>query len=365
MGTQIVKEMKAFDEELRQLHIRGQWQYDELLKRAIGGPKPAGDPVLWKWETVYSKLLEACEVMPESLTARRSLLFENPGLGRSGTTHTLLMGIQMIRPGEIAWAHRHTMAAVRFVIQGDGKVFTTVDGEVCPMENYDLILTPLWTWHDHRNATGNHAIWLDVLDVPLVLGLNAPFYEPYPGDQVQVMKPEVGEYLQKRVGSLRPTWEEPKRLNFPMRYRWADTEALLRSLTQRAASPFDGVSLEYVNPMTGGPTLPTMSCWIQMLGPGERTQRHRHTSSAVYLVMRGTGTTVVDGKELEWGQHDVFAVPNWAWHEHINRSSGEDALLFSVNDIPVIQAFGLYREEPENSLQARKAPPVPSTPQRR
>ena len=37
-------------------------------------------------------------------------------------------------------------------------------------------------------------------------------------------------------------------------------------------------------------------------------------------------------------------------HRHLNRSSDEPAYLFSVNDIPVLRAFGLYREEPENSL---------------
>ena len=63
------------------------------------------------------------------------------------------------------------MAAIRFVIQGDGDVFTTVDGEMCPMENYDLILTPKWAWHDHRNSTGKSTIWLDALDVPLILAL--------------------------------------------------------------------------------------------------------------------------------------------------------------------------------------------------
>ena len=74
------------------------------------------------------------------------------GLNDNATTHTLSMGIQMIKPGEIAWAHRHTLAAIRFVIKGDGKVFTVVDGEKCPMEPYDLILTPQWTWHDHQQS---------------------------------------------------------------------------------------------------------------------------------------------------------------------------------------------------------------------
>jgi len=353
------KDLKVFDEELKQLHIGGQWKYEELLIKSIGGPHPRGDPYIWKWDTVYPKLLEACEALPESLTARRSLLFENPGVTTSrGTTHTLLMGIQIIRPGEVAWAHRHTPAAIRFVIKGDGKVCTVVEGELCPMENYDLILTPQWTWHDHRNPTSNTTIWLDALDVPLILGLNTPFYEPYPGDRVQTLK-EDDDYLQVRSGGVRPTWENPKKENFPMRYRWKDTETQLKALGKTPGSAYDGISLEYVNPMTGGPTLPTMSCWIQMLRPGERTKRHRHTSSAMYFVVRGEGTTLVGEEALEWGQHDSFAIPNWAWHEHVNRSATEEAILFSVNDIPVLQALRLYREEPENSLRTVAASRIP------
>ena len=356
------RDLKAFDEELRRLHMTGQWIYEDLLVKAIGGPRPKGEPYMWKWDMVYSKLLEACEALPESQTARRSLLFNNPGIETHGTTHTLLMGIQMIKPGEHAWAHRHTMAAIRFVIQGDGNVCTTVDGEVCPMEDYDLILTPQWTWHDHRNPSKKSTIWLDALDVPFVLGLNVPFYEPYPGDQLQATKESESDYIQQRVGAARPTWERTKRDNFPMRYRWKDTEAQLKSLAQRQGSLYDGVSLEYVNPVTGGPTLSTLGCWIQMLRPGERTKRHRHTSSAMYFAVRGEGTTMVGEKALEWKRHDSFVIPNWAWHEHINRSRSDEAILFSVNDIPVLNAFGLYREEPENSLSAVAAPHVPPPP---
>jgi 1-hydroxy-2-naphthoate dioxygenase len=353
------RELAAFDEELRKLHMTGQWQYDDLLVKAIGGPKPRGDAYLWPWKTVHAKLVEACEALPESQTARRSLLFNNPGLQTGGTTHTLLMGIQMIKPGEEAWAHRHTLAAIRFVIEGDGNVCTVVDGEICPMENYDLILTPQWTWHDHRNPTAKPTIWVDALDVPFVLGLNIPFYEPYPGNQVQALKADSGEFLQTRTGTVRPSWESTQRENFPMRYPWKDIEPRLRALAKLPGTPYDGVSLEYINPVTGGPTLSTLGCWIQMLHPGEKTKKHRHTSSAMYFVVRGKGKTVVGEKVLEWDKHDSFVVPNWAWHEHANKSDGEEAILFSVNDIPVLQAFGLYREEPENSLHSTKPPRVP------
>jgi len=358
--SEMTKSLQQLDDEVKQLNMSRQWLYEGLFTACIGGPRPRGDAYIWPWEMVHEKLVEACDVLEESFTARRSLLFNNPGLPMGGTTHTLLMGIQMIKPGEIAWAHRHTLAAIRFIIRGDGKVYTVVDGEKCPMEPYDLILTPQWTWHDHRNPTNETAIWVDALDVPFLLGLNQPFYEPYPGNNVQTIREKQSEHLQQRAGAVRPTWENTKKENIPMRYPWKDIEPQLRALADSPGSPYDGVALEYVNPVTGGHTLRTLSCWIQLLRPGEHTKKHRHTSSAAYFVVGGEGATIVGDKTLEWNKHDCFAVPNWSWHEHVNRSNSQEAILFSVNDIPIVEAFNLYREEPENSLHTTQTPQVPA-----
>jgi gentisate 1,2-dioxygenase len=70
------------------------------------------------------------------------------------------------------------------------------------------------------------------------------------------------------------------------------------------------------------------------------TKRNRHTSSGAYFVVGGEGTSIVGDKVLEWSKHDCFAVPTWAWHEHVNRSKSEAAILFSVNNIPIFEAFG-------------------------
>jgi 1-hydroxy-2-naphthoate dioxygenase len=356
------KSLEEFDVELANLHLRGQWIYDALLERTIGGPKPAGVPYLWKWETMYPLLLESREVLPESFTARRHLGFINPGLERGGTTHTLHMGLQMVRPGELAWSHRHTIGAIRFGITGSQKLFTVVDGEVCPMESYDLVLTPRWSWHDHHNETNEDMIWLDVLDVPLILATNTMFYEHYPVASQQARRPNEGEYIQARAGTLRPTWERHKVDHLPLRYPWKEAETQLMRMAHLEGNPYEGISLEYVNPITGGPTLPTLSCWLQMLRPGEQTKSHRRTSSAVYFVVRGEGTTVVGDTELNWGQHDSFCVPNWSWHHHVNRSKSGEAILFAVHDIPILQSLSLYFEEPENSLQMKPFPAVPAMP---
>ena len=81
-----------------------------------------------------------------------------------------------------------------------------------------------------------------------------------------------------------------------------------------------------------------------MIRPDEKTRSHRHTSTSIYHVFRGGGATIVNDERIEWSQGDFFTVPLWSWHQHENGNKDE-AILFSVNDRPVKEAFGLYREE--------------------
>jgi gentisate 1,2-dioxygenase len=82
-----------------------------------------------------------------------------------------------------------------------------------------------------------------------------------------------------------------------------------------------------------------------MLRPGESTRAHRHTGSFIYQVAKGQGHSIIDGKRFDWKERDIFCVPAWAWHEHANASTSDDACLFTFNDLPVMHSLGLYREE--------------------
>lgn len=327
------KTLADFDAELASVGLFGQWNADAVISKLTDGPAPAGEPTVWKWDVVHGKLLEARALFPESLRARRDVTFVNPGLPRRGTTHTIVAGMQLVRPGEIAWGHRHTIAALRFTIDGSDRLFTVVDGHRYPMETNDLILTPSWTWHDHHNEGEMDGVWLDVLDVPLVRELNQTFFEPY-GESVQP------------VSSAPP---------LPFRYAWRDVRDVLRKHAASEGSPYDGVRLGYDVPASRW-TLPSLACYVQLLRPGQKTAAHRHTSSAVYYVISGHGTTVCDGKELEWAPRDAFAIPNWGRHAHINRSDSEEAVLFSVTDEPLLDALGLLRTDPPDGQRI----PTPS-----
>ena len=88
---------------------------------------------------------------------RRVLILENPGYrGQAQITPSLFAGLQLILPGEIAPAHRHTQSALRFVIEGSG-AYTAVDGERTAMHPGDFVITPSWTWHDMGTTTATRA----------------------------------------------------------------------------------------------------------------------------------------------------------------------------------------------------------------
>jgi gentisate 1,2-dioxygenase len=354
------KTLEQLDAELEAMHIRGQWKVGDA--QFFDGPQPAGVPQVWKWSEVHPKLLESCIAMPESRTARRSLLFYNPGLNWRGTTQTLLAGMQAVRPGEIAWAHRHSMAALRFSVAGHPKLYTVVDGEPLPMETNDLVLTPSYTWHDHHNDSDIDGIWLDVLDVPFTVGLNQPFFEAY-GEEAQTRRARGSDSVLQRTGSSRPAWEQPASRSFPYRYPWQEVVTALDKFRDAEGSPYDGLALEYVNPATGGPTLPTLACYVNMLRPGFEGKGRRRTSSAVYYVIEGEGATLCGDEEVRWSPQDVFCVPNWIRHRHVNRSLTDRVVLFCVSDDPILSAIGLYREDPENTLRAVPLPALPSRPQ--
>src|SRR6266852_4153205 len=275
---------------------------------------------------------------------RRNLIMANPGLKRATTTETLIAAIQGVLPGEIAPAHRHTAGALRFMIEGRGSA-TTVDGEPCYMDPASLILTPQWCWHDHANETDQPVIWLDVLDVPFIVGINQWFWEPFPHEIQPRSRPRGGNLKRFGAGIVRPVGPRVHDGPSPLLvYPWDRAEAALAELAELDTSD-GGVIVEYNNPVTGGPVLPTIACYAHMLRPGGVTRARRTNASAIVHVVRGRGRTIVGDQKLEWETGDCLAVPHWTWVQHENRSATEPAFLFSSTDTPILEAFGIYREE--------------------
>jgi gentisate 1,2-dioxygenase len=94
--------------------------------------------------------MRAAQLVGTQQAERRVLRLTNPELSGLSASNTLVANIQIVMPGEIARAHRHSGAALRLIIEGGGG-YTVVNGERVPMYPGDLVLTPNWTWHDHAN----------------------------------------------------------------------------------------------------------------------------------------------------------------------------------------------------------------------
>lgn len=343
-GTNVSDELRKLYADVDAKHMAPLWNITaQLLPRE---PTSEALPWIWHWDDYWPLCQRAGELVPiERGGERRVLAFINPGMpeGKYATTHTLWAAVQYLQPGEVAPAHRHTPNAIRFIVEGN-RAFTTVDGDRCFMERGDLVLTPKWTWHDHGHEGDRPMIWMDGLDLPFVGEVEGVFFEPYRGEQQAPTGTNVSE-RRFRVGQLKPAVRQGVDSRWPlMNYKWAQTYDVLKSLSSEDASPYDDLALEYVNPHTGGPVLPTIACWMQLIRPGVHTTARRQVTSKVYHVFEGHGHSIIAGQRFDWQRGDFFCVPTWAWHEHVN-DSGDEALLFSIQDTPVFEAFGLYREE--------------------
>jgi gentisate 1,2-dioxygenase len=171
------------------------------------------------------------------------------------------------------------------------------------------------------------------------------FFELHPEWQTPVTKPRNASKTLYGYGRLSPTWVKERPQASPLLlYSWDQTLAALQALRDREGSPYEGIILEYTHPQAGGPCLPTMGCYVQLLRPGEHLQARRTTGSAVFCVVQGQGYTVIDWEQFVWSKGDIIALPSWALCEHAN-TGAEEAVLFSMRDQPVMEALGFYREE--------------------
>jgi gentisate 1,2-dioxygenase len=306
-----------------------------------GAPRPVTTSHRWTYSDIRPLLMRAGELTPVEKAERRVLFLIDPGRGPQSmqATSTIYVGLQLLNPGETAPAHKHTPSAARIVVEGEG-AYTVVDGEKLPMHEGDLILTPGGCWHDHGHAGTGPVVWLDALDLPLFVYLEGSYAVEAP---LQTPKnrpdPSEVEYLAAGLAPVRRR-DRPAASAYPMmRYPWARTEAALRKLAEHT----DGaVELDYVNPETGQAVLPTLGFTAMLLRPGETLKPPKRSASAVYHVIRGTGTTTINGVRHTWTAKDSFSAPVFAAIEH--EASGQPAFLIRIHDAPLQERLGYYEE---------------------
>jgi gentisate 1,2-dioxygenase len=305
-------------------------------------PSPRAIPHRWRYRDVRPFLMEACGLVSAAEAERRVLTLQNPGLrGLSRVAETLFCGFQVINPGEIAPAHRHTQSALRFIVEGSN-AYTAVDGERTMMRPGDFVITPTWTWHDHANIGDRPMVWVDGLDTPMVNSLNSGFREELDEQQHPITKPDDSSVLEFGH-AMAPADFQPNRPGTPMiNYPYRHARAMLESLrAHRPISPHHGHMLKYLNPLSGDWAMPTLATHMRLLPRGLTTAPYRTTATTVFVVVEGEGVARIGDAELDWSEHDVIIAPAWAVQEFEAR---RDSVIFSYSDRAVQEKLNLWRE---------------------
>src|SRR5262245_8726208 len=109
-------DLAQLSRDLEKLSAKPLWERTTRM-----APGSSAVPAIWRYRDMRPQLLRAIDLITAKEAERRVFMLENPGLPGTGyITNSLYCGLQAIRPGEIAPAHRHSTNALRFIIEGEG-----------------------------------------------------------------------------------------------------------------------------------------------------------------------------------------------------------------------------------------------------
>lgn len=148
--------------------------------------------------------------------------------------------------------------------------------------------------------------------------------------------------------NMSPLWEvlrgltprEPPQVVEPITWR-AETIRQNMALACQAISAEDAERRVLVleNPRLRGRSMATNSLYagIQMILPGETAPSHRHTASALRLILSGQGGyTTVNGEKVHMSKGDFIITPSGDFHDH--GAEGPDAVMWLDGlDVPIVQ----------------------------
>ena len=360
--TQRQAALDALHADVYRLNMAPYWVVDRTVAhdedRQVMDQRKAV-PYIWKFKAEIEPLLiRSAELISTEHSERRSLVLVNPGLApRRAATTTMYVAYRLNDPREVMPPHRHSPNAVRLGLTG-ALNFTGVEGENITFGAGDLVLTPHDTWHNHGNQGEEAAINLSVLDLPLVETLNSMYFEHDYSEE------EEGKRVRRTMQSARfaPDYSQrtygeggllPRFLSHhrgtgaasPMYvYRYERMRELLEGFRNQDGDPYEALMVEYVDPTTGRSIYKTMTFFMQMLRPGERTLALKQSASLICAPFEGAGRSIVGRQQVEWERFDTFVVPGGSWCEHVNLSDTEPAILFVASDEPTLKALAFYQK---------------------
>lgn len=167
------------------------------------------------------------------------------------------------------------------------------------------------------------------------------------------------EAFYARIGedNLAPLWEQlhnlisktPRSKCVPAHWSYQAVRAYITEATDLiTAEEAERRVLILENPGLRGQAAITTSLYagLQAILPGEVARAHRHSQSALRLILEGDGAyTSVDGEKTIMHRGDFVTTPSWTWHDHGNDSDqpmvwldGLDVQLVAMLDASFAEA---------------------------
>ena len=330
-----------FRSDLRTAGVSPLW--DVMANLVTESPNPRAVSHHWPYSELRALLMRAGNEITAEQAERRVLILENPNIDAGNrATDALYAGLQLLLPGEIAPAHRHTQSALRFVLESEG-AWTSVDGERVAMEPFDLILTPNWRWHEHGSREGV-AIWLDGLDIPTIQHFSAGFAEREGNVPASDTLP-TGSSVAAYGSGLRPVPAHRDETAAGLfHYPYSTWRKALDDYSEAyPADSHTGWMMEFTNPIDAGAVMGTISAFSQKIAARSKTRPRRQSAGAVYCGVEGQGALIADGRRYEIRPRDVVAIPSWSALEI--ETTQDDLVLFSYSDRICHEKLGFWREE--------------------
>ena len=123
MDIASVQTIAELDQYLDERGLGGSWR-----RWGSNAPPNAAaqrsDPLIWKWSEFQEALQRAGEIVSMDQTGALA----GQMAGRKQISK-LGFGVQILMPGEVAEAHRHTQAGLRFIVKGNPRAAMVVEGE--------------------------------------------------------------------------------------------------------------------------------------------------------------------------------------------------------------------------------------------
>ena len=174
-------------------------------------------------------------------------------------------------------------------------------------------------------------------------------------------------YREIGTAHMSPLWENlhalvPRTPVSPVSAAFWDYERCIRPYLMRAGELISAEKAERRVLILENPGLPgssaitqTLYAGAQLLLPGELAPSHRHTQSALRLVIEGQGAyTSVDGERILMQPGDFVITPGWRFHDHGNETE-EPVIWLDGLDIPMVGLLGAGFAE-----SGRDRPPAPA-----